>query len=96
MNSYMTTILIKDDLAEKERVALIEGIKKQMGKISKEDLWGKKELAYPILHQNEAYYAHFEFESEPATISTLDKTLKLNEDIIRYLIVRTKAKNKAK
>lgn len=92
MNQYVLTILIKHDLEEKERAALLTEIKEKVtgddGKIVKEDLWGNRNLAYPIKHQDKAYYAHFELEASPRKISSLDKVVKLNEDILRYLLVR--------
>ena len=84
----MATILIKQELPEKEREEVLITIKKQFGKLIKEDIWGTRDLSYPILHSDKAYYAHYEFEGEPFSISSLDKSLKLNEDIIRYLIIR--------
>lgn len=92
----MVTMLLKQDLSEKDREGILEAVKKSFGKLNKEDLWGVRELSYPINHQEKAYYAHFEFESEPDTLSALDKSLKLNEDIIRYLIVRAKPLKKEK
>ena len=96
MNNYLLTILIKQDLDEKDRQAILDSVKKNLGKLNKEDIWGSRELAYPIKHMEKAFYAHFEFESDPATIPPLDKMLKLNEDIIRYLIVRTKPKKESR
>lgn len=92
MNSYQLTLLLKNDLDETARRTLLESISKSFGKLVKEDLWGSKNLAYPISHQDKAYFAHFEFESEPNAISSLDKMVKLNEDIIRYLLVRLNPK----
>lgn len=88
MNNYQLTVLLKNSLDEKERGAILEAITKQFGSKSKEDLWGVRELSYPIKHQAKAFYAHFEFEAEPNSISSLDKSLKLNEDILRYLLIR--------
>lgn len=88
MNSYLLTLILKDGLDEKERKELLESIKKRMGDIKKEDLWGAKELSYSIRRQKKGYYVHFEFESDPKDILTLDKNLKLEEDVLRYLIVR--------
>lgn len=88
MNDYALTILLKPDLDEKARGELIESVTKRMGKVKKDDLWGNRELAYPIKKQQKAFYAHFEFEANPGDISSLDKSLKLEEDIIRYLLVR--------
>lgn len=88
MNSYALTLLIKADLEEKARQQLLESVAKRMDGVKKEDLWGNRDLAYPIKKQNKAYYAHFEFEADPQSISSLDKSLKLEEDILRYLIIR--------
>lgn len=88
MNNYQLTILIKNDLEEKARLTLIDKLKTSFEKVTKEDLWGSKGLSYKIKHLDKAYYAHFEFEANPSSISSLDKNIKLNEDIIRYLLIR--------
>lgn len=99
MQKYLLTVLIKEDLKESERKELLDSITKKFGSLVKEDLWGLRSLAYPVKKQQKAFYAHYEFEAEPSTIPSLDKSLKLNEDILRYLLVkvrsqRTKVKNK--
>ncbi len=92
MNSYLLTLVFKEGQDEKERKAFLDSLKKKMlgegGKIGKEDVWGSRDLAYPIKHQTKGFYVHFEFETDPAVAKTLDKTLKVEEDIIRYLLVR--------
>ena len=92
MNSYLLTLVLKSDLEEKVRGELLDGIKKKMlgkdGKIQKEDLWGPRDLAYPIKKQTKGYYIHFEFQTEPDIAKGIDKTLKLEEDILRYLLIR--------
>lgn len=88
MNSYCLTLLIKNSIDEKERTALLDSVKKNFDELKKEDLWGSKNLAYKIAKQDKAFYAYFEFNSDPSKISSLDKQVKLNEDIIRYLLLR--------
>lgn len=89
--NYQLTLLVKKDLDEKERKALLDALVKNFTKTLKEDLWGVKDLSYPIKHQSQAFYAHFEFEAEPKNISSLDKQIKLNEDVIRYLLIKGKS-----
>ena len=92
MNQYYLTLVLKPDLEEKERKELLDDVKKKMagdsGKLSKEDIWGARDLAYPINKQTKGFYAHFEFETEPKLIKALDKNLKIEENILRYLLVR--------
>lgn len=79
---------------EKARKALLDSMVKKLtgedGKITKEDLWGNRDLAYPIKRQAKGFFAHFEIEADPKYAKGLDKTLKLEEDILRYLLVRSK------
>jgi len=79
-------------LEEKERKALLDSITKKItgsdGKLAKEDLWGQRPLAYPIKRQTSGFYAHFEVQANPKDAKTLDKTLKLEEDVLRYLLIR--------
>lgn len=61
----------------------------RQGKVLKIDLWGKKSLAYEIEKQKEGVYLLVSFEADPKVLSELEKKIKLEENIIRYLIVRT-------
>ena len=88
MANYLLTVLVKNDLDDKAKKSLLDSVTGDFGKLEKEDLWGVKSLSYPIQHQDRAYYAHYEFEAEPNTISAIDKKLKLNEDVLRYLLLR--------
>ncbi len=94
MNDYALTLVIKSDLAEKARQELLAAVTKkfgsprEVGKLVKEELWGNRDLAYPIKHQTKGYYAHYFFSAEPPVAPALDKALKIEEDILRYLIIR--------
>lgn len=60
----------------------------QMGKIEKEELWGVRDLAYPIKRQTKGFYAHYQLSGDPKNAQGIDKSLKVEEDILRYLLVR--------
>lgn len=96
MQNYNLTILINNKVDEKGRTAVIDGVKKDFGNLVKEDLWGVRTLAYEIKHMDKAFYVNFEFESEPQAIITLDKNIRLNEDIIRYLLIKNKVTKQIK
>lgn len=103
MNNYYLTIVLRPDLEGKARQELLDEVKKKVtsdtetasAKASavKESLWGMRDLAYPIKKQTKGYYAHFEFETEPQIAKGLDKILKVEEDIIRFLLVRNEVKS---
>lgn len=88
MNKYALTLIIKSDMEEKTRKELLDSVTKKMGESVKEELWGARDLNYPILKLTKGYYAHYFFETDPASIAPLDKFVKMNEDILRYIIVR--------
>ncbi len=92
MNSYYLTLVLKPELDEKARNALLDPILKKTlgegGTIGKTDLWGNKELAYPIKRQTKGYIVHYEITTEPKNVKTLDLQLKVEENILRYLLVR--------
>ena len=92
VNNYLLTVLISSKLEDKERNAVLETIKKDFATLTKEDLWGLRSLSYPIKHAEKAFYAHFEFSLEPAKIIPFEKNLKLNEDVIRYLLLKFETK----
>lgn len=96
MPNYNLTILINNRVDEKGRTGLVDDVKKNFGNLIKEDLWGVRSLAYEIKHMDKAFFAHFEFEAEPKSIITLDKNIRLNEDIIRYLLVKSKKAKRVK
>lgn len=92
MNQYLLTLVLKPELEEKERKALLDSMVKKIvgesGKVQKEDLWGVRDLSYKIKKETKGFFAHFEIEADPSSAKTLDKTLRVEEDILRYLLVR--------
>lgn len=92
MNNYLLTLVLKADLEDKERKEFLDSLMKKItgeaGKVKKEDLWGIRDLAYPIKKQTKGFFAHFELETDPKIAKTIDKNLKVEENILRYLLVR--------
>jgi small subunit ribosomal protein S6 len=48
--------------------------------------WGRRRLAYPIQHHREGFYVFVDMVLTPETVSELDRTLKVSEEVIRHLI----------
>ena len=88
MNRYVLTLVFRNDLEEKARKEFLETVTKNFEKVEKEENWGSRDLAYPINKQTKGYYVHYTFTADPKTIAPLDKQLKLEEDVIRYLLIR--------
>ena len=50
--------------------------------------WGKRRLAYPINDKPEGYYTIVTFKSEPAYPAELERRFNIDEDILRYLVIK--------
>ena len=79
---------LEEDVLEKEIEKLKNYISSKEGEIKKVDLWGKRKLAYEIKKKKEGIYAVTNFKLSPAEILNFKRNLKLNENIIRFLIVK--------
>ncbi len=92
MENYLLTLVLDPGLDGKQQERVLEAVKTRFvgseGKVKKEDKWGNREFAYPINKQTKGYYVHFEVETDPKLAKGLDKFLQLEEDILRYLLIR--------
>ncbi len=83
-----------DDVLHKEQ-AQIEEFLKLNASFEKVDVWGKRGLGYPIKKKKLGYYCLFLYEGEGDVIGSLERQLKLNECVLRYLTVVRNLKNDA-
>lgn len=81
---YEITFLIKEEAELKTIKDLIESYK---GKITKEDKWGEKTLAYAIKKNHTALFYNFQFEVDKKNILEMKNKLNLNEKVLRYLLL---------
>ena len=88
--NYELVMILKPDLGEEATAALVEKFKaviEQRGTVAEVDEWGKRHLAYPIDDINEGYYVLMTFNAEPALPAELDRQMRINENVMRSLIV---------
>lgn len=57
------------------------------GEITALEQWGKRQLAYPIRNETNGYYVVAQFSADPSVLTELERILKLDEDLLRHLIV---------
>ena len=55
---------------------------------SAENPWGRRRLAYPINDHRDAFYVLYRFTAAPASILEIEREIKLDEQVIRHLVVR--------
>jgi small subunit ribosomal protein S6 len=57
------------------------------GQITAVDHWGKRQLAYPIDDRDNGYYVVAHFSAAPDALPEYERVLKLDDDLLRYLVV---------
>lgn len=66
------------------------------GKVKNVDNWGKRKLAYPIKKNEHAIYVFYTLELPAGTVSKIESTLNITDEVIRFLITRPDLKKIAK
>jgi small subunit ribosomal protein S6 len=61
----------------------------QTGAITSTEIWGRRTLAYPIGKNFEGIYVLERFQMAPSGAAEVDRHLRFNENVIRYLLIRT-------
>jgi small subunit ribosomal protein S6 len=59
------------------------------GTVNSTETWGRRTLAYPIGKNFDGIYVLERFQVQPSAIEELDRFLRFNENVIRYLLIRT-------
>lgn len=85
---------LADDALQKEQLQ-IEELIRQNATLEKVDVWGKRSLAYSIKKKRLGHYSLFLYEGEGTVINTLERQLKLNPRVLRYLSIARDPKNEA-
>lgn len=92
MRKYELVVIVTpefDEEATAEIIDKVEGwISEAGGKIDDLDQWGRRKFAYEIQNHKEGQYFAFNLELPPTYMSTLERNMRLQEPILRYLITR--------
>ena len=51
------------------------------------DTWGRRQLAFPIRKRTGGYYVVSQFRADPTALPEFERLLKLDEELLRFLIV---------
>ena len=92
MRTYDVLFILSPQVPEEEATTLATEFKRIAegtgAKLTHEEAWGRRRLAYPIQKFNEGNYHLFVFESD-GSLAELDRRMKNSDRILRHMIVRT-------
>lgn len=96
MNNYNLTVVLDGKATPAKRREAKESLEKLIssfkGKVEKVEELGEKELAYTIKKANSGYFLNFKLNLEAASTKALLSKLNLDDNLLRYLLVRSEAK----
>ena len=94
MNYYEHTLIARQDVSPSQIKQIQEKYSKIIesndGNILKFESWGLMHLSYLIKKNKKGNYLHFKLEGTGKTIKELEKTEKIDKNLLRYLTVRVK------
>jgi len=92
MTSYEALFIVRPDVDEADLEKVIgrveDVVKSNEGTIVESQVWGKKRLAYEVKGHTEGIYVKINFDALPIVVEKLQDHFRLNEDVIRDLVVR--------
>ena len=94
MNYYEHTLIARQDTSPSQIKQLQEKyskiIESNKGNILKFESWGLMHLSYLIKKNKKGNYLHFKIEGNGKTIEELEKSEKIDKNLLRYLTVKVK------
>jgi len=89
---YELGFILQPEVNEEQTRVVLDRVEQVVanhsGQIVRVNQWGRRRLAYPIQHNRDGFYVFIDMILTPETVIELDRTLKVSEDVLRYMIKR--------
>ncbi len=89
---YEVVFIVNPEVGDDEVMRLSEAVQKiitgQGGSITKTEMMGRRQLAYEINHKKDGTYVLLEVEGSGAEIAELERRMRVNDQILRYMTIR--------
>ena len=79
---------VPEELKNKIKSRIEDLINKAEGRITLFEFWGKRKLAFEIQKQNKGLYHYYRFVAPPELVAEIERFLRLQEPVMRYLTVK--------
>ena len=94
MSLYEHTIVVRQDTTQSQLNSLKDKftkiVEKNKGELVKTEEWGLLNLSYTIKKNKKGNYIHFKIKGDGKMISELEKSEKIDKNLLRYLTVKVK------
>jgi small subunit ribosomal protein S6 len=92
MPFYENVFIARQDLSPAQVDALADTftaiVTEKGGTVKKRESWGLRNLSFRIRKNRKGHYVLFNLDAPPAAVVEMERNMRLNEDVIRFLTVR--------
>lgn len=92
MPLYENVFIARQDLSSAQVEAVTESLAKIImdngGTVAKTEYWGLKGLAYRIKKNRKGHYVLFNLDAPSDALDEMERNMRINEDLLRFLTVR--------
>jgi small subunit ribosomal protein S6 len=91
VNAYESVYIFDSQITDEQIGEKIDRYHNQLTSTGAEftalEHWGRRQLAYPIRKRTNGYYVVAQFQADPVGLPEFERLLKLDEELLRYLVV---------
>ena len=91
MRTYETVTIVKPQLSDAEVATFVTNVKelvaKNGGEVTSEEKLGRRKFTHDVNHVRDGFYLYLKFKAEPNFIKVWDETMKLNEQVLRSMVM---------
>ena len=89
---YELGFILNPEVSEEQTRTILDRVEQVAtshgGQVVRVNQWGRRRLGYPIEHHRDGFYIFVDMILTPETVTELDRTLKVSEEVLRHLIKR--------
>ena len=95
MSFYENVFIARQDISSAQVEALADQlatlVTDQGGQVTKREYWGLRNLSFRMKKNRKGHYVLFNLDAPPAAVNELERNMRINEDVLRYLTIRVDA-----
>jgi small subunit ribosomal protein S6 len=92
MSFYECVLIARQDISNTQVEALLDTfagvIAEQGGTVTKKEYWGLKNLSFRMKKNRKGHYALMNIDAPSASVKEMERTMSINEDVLRFLTIR--------
>ena len=92
MPLYECVLIARNEVTQQQVEAVADGIGTDLeadgGSVKKREYWGLRNLAYRVKKNRKGHYMLLGLDAKPAFITEMERRLRINEDVLRFMTIR--------